>query len=796
VRLLVRRRPQGRLRRALRAALGLALAPLLWLVIGAALTPLPAELATRSYGQSVVFTDRSGAILREVRADDATRASWVPLAELGPHLPRAIVAAEDGRFRQHPGVDPLAIVRAVVASARAGRVVSGASTLTMQLARVVRPHPRTVRGKLGEMALAVRIERSLDKDRILEEYANRAPFGPGIRGVGAAARLYFDKAPAHLSLAEAATLAALPRGPSLYDPRRHADRLLRRRDRVLGRMLATGAIDRAAYDRAIAEPLTLAEPRGSFGAPHLVQALWDGTLPGGRAVGAPSARVETTIDRDVQRAAETALGAALAPLGERHVRQGAVVVVENETGAVLAYVGSADFHGAADGQNDGVRARRQPGSTLKPFVYGAALELGLVDAATPLEDVPLVVPGEGGTWAPQNYDRRFHGPVRVREALANSLNVPAVRVLRAVGQEAALERLRAFGFASLREDARVYGDGLVLGDGEVSLLELARAYAAIARRGTLPTLRFTKAAAPGPDAPRVLREDVADLLADVLADRHARIASFGEGSVLELPFPVAAKTGTSKGFRDNWTVGFTREITVAVWVGNFDGSPMREVSGITGAGPVFRAVMLAAMRGRTPAPLGVTEGGAFVHAHVCPLSGGRPTDACPHAVVEWLPPNVAAARAACTMHERVPIDPRNGLRAGPGCGPAHRELRSYERFEGSLAAWAQTTARPLAPSAWSPACPGGPAPASEIRIGYPSSGERYFIDPKLPREAQILRVRVEGPLPSRVVLRVDGRIVGSAVLPHPVPWRLEPGEHELVAEVEGQRSAPVRLRVD
>jgi penicillin-binding protein 1C len=794
VKRLVRRTPRARLKRVLRAALGALLAPVLWLVVAAALTPLPEELADGSYGHSVVFTDRSGAVLREIRADDAARARWVPLDQMGPHLPGALLAAEDRRFREHPGVDVLAILRAAATSARAGHVVSGASTLTMQLARVVRPHPRTLLGKLGEMALALRIERSLDKDRVLEEYANRAPFGPSVRGVGAAARLYFDKPVADLSLAEAASLAALPRGPSLYDPRRHADRLLRRRDRILDRMLAAGAIDAQAHDRALAEPLTLAEPRGSFGAPHLVQALWDGSLSG-HPLPAQATRVETTLDRDVQRAAETALASALAPLGARHVGQGAVLVVDNVSGDVLAYVGSADFHGAKEGQNDGVRALRQPGSTLKPFVYGAALEAGLVDAATPLADVPLSVPGDAGTWAPQNYDRRFHGPVRVREALANSLNVPAVVVLRQVGLDAALARLHELGFASLSREARVYGDGLVLGDGEVTLLELARAYAAVARGGTLPTLRFTKEDAAAPGGPRVLRQDVAELLADVLSDRHARIASFGEGSVLELPFPVAAKTGTSKGFRDNWTVGFTREVTVAVWVGNFDGTPMQQVSGIAGAGPVFRAVMMAAMRGRAPAPLGVAKGGALVRTHVCALSGGRPTDACPHAVLEWLPMDAAGARVACTMHERVPVDRRTGLRAGPGCAAFSVELRPYERFEGPLAAWAHATARPLAPTAWSPACPGTASPG-ELRIGYPASGERFLLDPKLPRDVQVLGVRVDGPVATPVSLRVDGRIVGRAALPNTVSWRLEPGEHELVAEAEGRRSAPVRLRVD
>jgi penicillin-binding protein 1C len=285
-----------------------------------------------------------------------------------------------------------------------------------------------------------------------------------------------------------------------------------------------------------------------------------------------------------------------------------VVVVENATGDVLAYVGSPDFGDRAHGgQNDGARAKRQPGSTLKPFVYGLAMERVGLTAASVLPDVELHLDVARGEYAPRNYDERFHGPVRLREALANSLNVPAVWTAAKVGDGAVLERLREVGFRSLLESPEYYGPAIALGDGEVTLLELAGAYATLARGGVTRPLRFLKGeegdlvARAGLER-RVMPPEIAAVLGDVLADRNARLASFGERSALELPFDVAAKTGTSKGFRDNWTVGYTREVTVAVWVGNFDGSPMEGVSGITGAAPIFRAVMDAAMRGRQPAP--------------------------------------------------------------------------------------------------------------------------------------------------------------------------------------------------
>jgi penicillin-binding protein 1C len=416
------------LSRACRAAGGVLLAALAWLFVGAAMTPLPAALREGGgYGASIRFVDREGALLREVRADgDGARALWVSDDEVGANVRAAIIAAEDKRFESHLGVDPAAVVRAAVTSILRRRVVSGASTLTMQLARVVSPHPRTLRGKLAEMAMAVRIEASLDKRAILEQYENRAPFGEGVRGVGAASRLYFDKPPRDLSLAEAATLAALPRGPAYYSMTRHPERVLRRRDRILGRMRDRGAIREDERARAASEPLTLQLGKGGLGAPHLVEALLAGTLdPALPALRGRADRVETTVDRALQREVEVAARDVLAPLAKRNVTAASVLVVDNATGEVLAYVGSPRLDDAAHGGwNDGVRARRQPGSTLKPFIYGLAMEdLGWTPA-TLLTDVETHLETRGGAYAPRNYDERFHGPVRLREVSGRSARTP------------------------------------------------------------------------------------------------------------------------------------------------------------------------------------------------------------------------------------------------------------------------------------------------------------------------------------------------------------------------------------
>jgi penicillin-binding protein 1C len=811
-----------------RADVGLALLalPVVLLVVAAALTPMPPELRVRGTAGSVRVDDRDGNLLREVRADDGTRARWTPLGETGDVLQHAVLAAEDRRFFRHPGVDPVALARAVWLALVHRRIVSGGSTLTMQLARTVRPHPRNLWGKLGEMALAVRIEWSLSKRRVLEEYMNRVSFGPNLRGVGAASQAFFGKSPASLSVAEAALVAGMARGPSLYDVGRRPDRARARRDRVLDRMVADGWLARDEGARGKAEPMVISGRRASFGAPHLVAGLSRGDLareqPGlseALSSASPIARVQTTLDTELQRMAETQVAVTVADLRGKGVTAASAVVVDNATGDVLAYVGSPDFfddeHG---GQNDGARALRQPGSTLKPFVYELAMERLGFDPATALPDVDMHLDvGAVHDYAPHDYDGHVRGPVRLREALGNSLNIPAVWTAHALGAAPLLGRLREVGFDSLRQDADYYGPALALGDGEVTLLELARAYATLASEGVFRPLRFVTRVEgvdrrvvelPPADGRRVMPSPLADLVIDILKDHDAREASFGERTVLDFPFDVAAKTGTSKGFRDNWTAGFTASLTVAVWVGNFTGEPMTNVSGVSGAGPMFHAIMEAAVMRRDasgaareaklPVDAAVHEG--LERVSVCALSGELAGADCPHRVSEWRPAG-AADPTTCTMHERVRIDRRNGLRAGAGCKAADAVSRVFERFPPDLSAWAAAAGRPVAPSGWSPSCPGSDeaeaaAEPGDVRIAYPIAGSRFVIDPGTPRELQRLRVQIVAPASAQdATLLVDGREVSRVKLPLAVSWPLEGGEHELVAVAGGVRSPVVRVIV-
>lgn len=781
--------------RFLRIAAATLLLPPLLLILLAALTPLPPLLRDQHrYDSSIRILDRHGKTLMEVRADDGARARWVPLDQISPELQRAMVAAEDQRFPHHPGIDPLAIGRAAFQNLWNRRVVSGASTLTQQLGRNVSPRPRTLRGKVREMALALRIEASLSKEQILEHYLNLVSFGPSLRGVEAGSRFWFDKPANALSLAEAAMLAAIPRGPSMYNPIKAPDAVRERRDRILDRMLAAGTASQQEVDRAKREPLSIHGKATGWGAPHFARSLLSGAVH--PEVGPLSERasvIRTTLSASLQREVQTAARTQLSSLQGRNATAAAAVVIDNASGDVLAWLGAPDFldekHG---GQNDGVLALRQPGSTLKPFVYAEAMEELGWTAATLLPDVELHVTTEQGEYSPRNYDGVFHGPVRLREALANSYNVPAVHATSILGPGRVLERLRRAGFSTLDRDASHYGTALALGDGEVRLLQLANAYASIARGGVVTPVRSVIEASdragrpipfPAPTSERVMQSGTAAVLIDILRDPHARMSAFGAHSVLDLPFDVAVKTGTSKGFRDNLTVGFTREVTVAVWVGNFDGSPMQDVSGITGAGPLFRSVMLAAMEAREAGAFGF-EGIDVEPAPICPLSGLRAGPHCPHRASETFLRGTAPERA-CDVHVEVSVDRRNGLRAGDGCARHQTNKRVFESWAPPFARWAVTAHRPTVPG-WSPLCPGADDVAGRLALKYPHSGTVFVSDPSLPEASEGIVLRADAPLSvRRLRFVVDGKTLAERERPFELTIRLAPGEHRARVEAEG-----------
>ena len=603
------------------------------LAVLAAFTVAGAPIGPRAFGggaNALTFEDRAGVPLGTLLARDTEHAVHVPLSRVSPRFLAAIVAAEDARFARHRGVDALALARAAFQMAQTRQVVSGGSTITMQLARLRWDLPRTPLGKLEEIALALRIEEGTPKDAILEAYVNRLPMGGDLVGVEAGARTYFATPASELDLAHAAFLAAIPNDPVRLDPYAHRAALEARRRAVLGRMVATGAASRDEAARAAAEPIAvLPRSEGIAAAPQLLFRLAGGVAP-------DATRVRTTIDGDLQAFAQTATQQVVGALGDRGGRDAAAVVIDNRDGAVLAYVGSADYFATAGaGKNDGVVALRQPGSTLKPFLYELAFEKRAVRPTTILADVPTTyaIPGMR-SYSPGDYSNSFAGPVRARIALADSLNVPAVRVLSDVGVAAFLERLHALGFTHLRHEADHYGLGLALGDGEVSLEELAGAYTMIANGGRPVRVHALAGAASRGGDERIGTRSEWALVTDMLADAHARARAFGVASLLRTPFASAVKTGTSSDFRDTWTVGYTRDVTVATWVGNFDGAPMQRVSGVTGAAPLWNRIVRYVAERRAPAAFDAPAG--YARRPMCATTGTRPTAACASVVGELL----------------------------------------------------------------------------------------------------------------------------------------------------------------
>ena len=698
---------------------------------------LPADLP-RDAG-ALEFVDRNGLLLGTILGRDERHTMSVPLERIAPDFRNAVVATEDRRFFDHGTLDEAAALRAVGVGLRAHRLPRGASTLSMQVGRLIAPVPDSTLGKLREILFANRLEFGMSKDAILEAYANRAPMGSNLYGVEAAARTYFGTHADELDLAQAALLAALPNDPVRLDPYRHRTALQARQRFVLERMRACGFISSSDEQAAARERIVIL-PRqlGIVAAPHLLFALAAG-IPAERA------RVRTTIDRPLQVFVEAQLRAVVDGLHAQDVRDAAAIVIDNRTAQVLAYAGSPDYFADADlGRNDGVRALRQPGSALKPFLYELALERRAIRPTTILADVPVAYAlPDARSYRPNDYSERFAGPVRVRLALADSLNVPAVRVLERVGVQSFLERLHELGFERLQKPASFYGLGLALGGGEVSLYELARGYLALARGGDSAELvtSLDAASVPAP-APR---DPAWALVADMLADDHARAGAFGTHSILALPFPAAVKTGTSSDFRDTWTAGFTRDYTVAVWVGNFDGSAMRGISGVTGAGPLWSRIMLHLHERNEPAAFDPPRG--YVRRAICAETGTPPARGCRASVMEWLD---------------------------------HDDLALYER----------ALPRPLAPEydTWLAAQPS--RDRLPTRILFPGDGDAFVFEPG--PAAQALKFEIAGR--SGAALRVFVNGVPLAPTGRDYLWPLRLGRYELRVRAAGTESR-VRFEV-
>ena len=749
--------------------------------IGSLFLPLPEKDFRKETVHSLRVVDRNGIVLREYLNDLQGRGQWKALAEFSPALLNATIAVEDRRFRHHPGVDPLAIVRALIDNIRAGKARSGGSTITQQVIRNIYHHPRTLPSKIIEAWYALRLERMMSKDEILEQYLNRVPYGNQLIGAEAASRFYFDKPARDLAPAEAAFLAALPNAPSFLNPYANSEPALKRQQHILRIMAEQGRISPDEYSRAAQQRIVLVPPDVNFRAPHLVE------MAAAEAVQFPgTAVVRTTIDYPLERSIEWLLKGHLKQLKSKNVTNAAAVVIENKTMKLLALVGSADyFNYAIQGQVNGALARRQPGSSVKPFTYGLAFE-GPFTPADLIPDIPTQIPDEQGDYIPENYDRRYHGPVRVRTALACSYNVPAVRVLRRVGRENLLQRMLRAGLTTLDQPSSFYGYGLTLGNGEVSLFQLTRAYASFANGGLWQQAAYIEsfettdglfATIPAESPRRLFSEQVSYLITDILKDPDARRPAFGHA--FPFPFECAIKTGTTKDYRDNWTVGYTTEYTVGVWAGNFDGTPMKGVSGITGAGQIFEDIMtILHVKGDRdlPPPFSVPEG--LRMETICSASGKLPHSHCRKTIREWfVKDKVPSGR--CDVHRVFRFTNEAGESVAATFEIFPEEYREW--VEEQRLASPPPDAKPLA----TVEIPG----RADFALLAPQNGQIFKIDPILRNEYQTIKIL--GHIPpdvSDVRVRVNNR-KDISYDTEGAWWQLQKGEHRF--QLQGIRRGKI-----
>ncbi|MCB9484115.1 MAG: transglycosylase domain-containing protein [Dehalococcoidia bacterium] len=730
----------------------------------AVLAPLPDLDARLDVPGTVILDAHGGVIERDVAAGVRIP---VTLDRVAPAVIDATVAAEDQRFWRHPGVDPLAIGRAAL---HVRSDPSGASTLTQQLAR--RAYladddlPLLVR-KAREAVIAVALEARTSKEEVLEAYLNDVYYGRGAYGIEAAAQVYFGTSAARLDLAQASFLAGLPRSPQEYDASEDAAR--ERQRYVLDRMVATGSIDADRAEAALATPLAVIPPDPPL-ARHVSSAVYDelrSVLPAHATE--EGLVIETTIDPALQREAERSVRTRLVSLEDHRAGSAAVVALDPRDGRVLALVGSADYD-APTGQIDMALEPRQPGSALKPLLYAAAIERGYSPASM-LLDVPSVFETDAGPYRPANYDLRFRGPVTMRVALASSLNVPAVRTLDAIGVDALIEMAHRAGLDSL-DAAEAYGLSLTLGGGGVRLIDLAAAYGALAQEGVRyePWLiaRVMDHAGnvlyerPAPTPVRVLDAATAFLVTDMLSDPIARVPSFGADSILDTPFDAAVKTGTSSEFRDNWTIGYTPERVVGVWVGNPDQRPMVHISGVDGAAPIWRDVMTAALEGGR-SPWRVPDG--VVRTTVCAPTGLLPGPDCPGAAPEWF---LAGTEPTATESY-------------------------YERTGATLAINPPAEARAWAAAAgWSLWSDGDEAgDRGGVAIVSPAPGSVLYPAPEVANDPLLLRASVPAGTGS-VEFYVNGIRTGTGTGAAPfTEWMMTPGRYELrvIAHLPGGATA-------
>ncbi len=750
---------------------------LLSLKLMAFLIPIPKSGLFRP--SSTLVFDGNGKLLRAFTAEDDIWRIRTSLDQISPVLQKFLIAYEDASFYWHPGVNPLAIIRAYHQNQAAGRIVSGGSTLTMQIARMMEPKARTWYHKLFEICRAGQLEQRYSKRRLLEIYFNIAPYGGNIEGVAAASWLYFGKEPTQLSYGEAALLAVLPNSPTRLRPDLHPDRARQARDKVLKIVYRKGLITKRDYEEALAEPVPAARQELPFLAPQFCQEMLN-KYPG-------QSRVYSTLKIGNQLLVERLLRDYLKGLADQGITNGAVVVIDNQSRELLAAVGSADFFNvAAQGQVSGYRAPRSPGSALKPFVYALGFEKGVITPQHYLEDVPIDF---RGGYAPENFDKKFNGAVSAREALGRSLNVPAINVLLMLGEEHGLyPMLRKINLSTVAGDDR-YGLTIALGGCETTLIELTALYSALANGGVYQLPKLVKEQAENLPI-RLFSPGAAYLVTEILAEiSRPDLPTCWEFTSLP---KIAWKTGTSYGYRDAWSIGYNRRYTIGVWIGNFAGNGRPGLVGAEVAAPLLFDIFNKVDSGKGvwfPIPATVDT------RQVCAVSGQKPGQYCENLVTESYLTDCSPDQE-CQFHLAYLVDLRSGYRLPPHYASAQRNAvaKTYVKWPPRIAAWMEANGYPVEriPSLipdWQQLQPGQ---APIIR----SPSENYVYQLREGIAVEFQKVCLEAAAANdvhKLYWFIDGKLLGTVYPGEKLFYLPVPGKHRLVCQDDQGRSSEMRL---
>jgi len=758
---------------------------------------------------SLRITDRNGRLLYDFLPEQGGRHAVLSFEGIPQCMKDATVAVEDKNFYTNPGVDFQGIIRALWINLRGGETIAGGSTITQQVARNLLLNQddrteRTLRRKLREAVLAWQMSQHFPKEEILALYLNQVNYGGMAYGVEAAAQTYFGKPAADLLLPECALLAGLPQAPSVYNPFTNPDLAKERQSIVLELMQAQGYISEQEQIEAVSAPLSYNPAPYPIEAPHFVWIVRDELerlFLDGKLDPRQSLVVRTTIDLNFQHAAEAAVTRQIEtfkredPVASHNVNNAAVVALDPHTGEILALVGSVDYFDASIyGAVDMATAPRQPGSAFKPFIYAQALDPlrpSPWTAATAIMDVTTTfITHDGTAYIPVNYDGREHGPVSVRQALASSLNIPAVIALDKVGIESTTSLARRLGITSL-ENPQDYDLSLALGGGTISLLQLSTAYAAFANQGVFTgnyamldirdadgNLLYTQERV---SPVRVFDPEVTWLINDILSDDRARTLGFGLNSTLKLDRTAAVKTGTTTNFHDNWTIGYTPDLLMGVWVGNSNYEAMRNVTGLTGAAPIWHEIMRTVLQGYPNQPFVRPEG--LVQVEVCDLSGLLPTPTCPHTKMEWFIEGTEPTETD-TFYKRVWVDSLTGQLATDATPSERRQTLTALDLPVAAQGWARGQGLPLLADL---SISADNSRQSAINLFSPHPNTTYRLDPNFDQNAQQISVEAgAGQGITEVTLWVDGNLLAKfSSVPYQAWWPLTVGEHRFWAQGVG-----------